>query len=283
MYKLALIACLLTFGLTACRQQAPVPDYIARVGGRYLTRSELSFALASLPVAQDSLEARQQIVERWVSNELLFQEAMRRGLRNNPNVQRLLQENERSVLISALVNVLYEEALETPTPAEITLYFEQNKEQLRLREPFVRVRYLLTSHPDSAASARKVLLTLNKSPSSDSLWEGLVNRFAVDPEGSRNLARTYYAESRLFTLQPALHEVVARLRQGQTTPVMQKDTLFQVLQLVERVHAGTVPEVGWIEDELRERLLIQNRKQMYARQVQRLRNEAITQENLDIR
>jgi hypothetical protein len=40
--------------------------------------------------------------------------------------------------------------------------------------------------------------------------------------------------------------------------------------------------MAWIEDELRERLIIDARKQMVARQVQRLRNEALAREDLEI-
>jgi hypothetical protein len=56
-----------------------------------------------------------------------------------------------------------------------------------------------------------------------------------------------------------------------------------VLQLVKRAAPGTVPPLEWVEDEIHERLRIQSRKQMYARQVQRLRNEALAREALDVR
>jgi hypothetical protein len=59
--------------------------------------------------------------------------------------------------------------------------------------------------------------------------------------------------------------------------------MFHVVQLVERIPARTIPEPAWIEDELVRRLVIQGRKQLYARQVQRLRNEALAREDLEIR
>ena len=143
------------FFLSACGAEEPVTDYVARVGDRYLTRQELSAALESHPFLQDSTEAQQQIIEQWINNELLYQEARRRRLRNDPEVQRLLEENERSVLISAYVNRLFEEEDVAPSPEALQAYFEQHRDQLRLREPFVRIRYLSNPNPDSALAARK--------------------------------------------------------------------------------------------------------------------------------
>lgn len=166
----------------------------------------------------DSTEASQQVIEQWITNQLLYQEALRRGLRNDPEVQRLLEENERSVLISALLERLYqeEEAGEEgqPGPAEVQAYYERYKEQLRLREPYVRVRYLHTTREEDA---RTVHRTLREATAvSDSLWEALVDRYADNPEEARLLASRYFPESRLFTaavLTP-LREALQRLRDG---------------------------------------------------------------------
>jgi hypothetical protein len=49
------------------------------------------------------------------------------------------------------------------------------------------------------------------------------------------------------------------------------------------VPAGEVPELSWIEDEVRRQVEIQSRKQMVARHVQRLRNEAQARDELEIR
>ena len=273
----------LALTLAGCGQEAAVPDYVARVGDRYLTREELSAALESHPFLQDSTEAQQQIIEQWVNNELLYQEARRRKLRNDPDVRRLLEENERSVLISAYVNRLFEDEAVTPSPEALQTYFEQHRDQLRLREPFVRVRYLSNADADSAMAARRALLQINRTPNPDSAWTALVHRYADDPDGALGLSQSYFPESRLFTAQPAIQEELRGLSDGDVSPLIEYDGVYHVLQLVDRVPPGYVPELAWIENELKQRLTIEARKQMYARQVQRLRNEALARENLEIK
>lgn len=278
-----LVSVVMAVTLVGCESNGELPPYEARVGDRYLTKQELSDALAALPVRQDSVEARQQIIEQWVSNELLYQEAQHRGLRQDPEVQRLLKENERSVLVSALISRVYEESISAPTPAEMQAYFERHKEQLRLREPFVRVRHLAARTPASAQEARRQLQEAVASDAADSVWQRIIGRYAVDESDALGFSDTYYPERRLFALQPDLASALGQLRSGQIAPVIDSDDLYHVIQLVERVPAGATPEPAWIEDELTRRLVIQSRKQMYARQVQRLRNEALSRDNLEVR
>ncbi|HEX7072305.1 MAG TPA: hypothetical protein VF190_15940, partial [Rhodothermales bacterium] len=100
--KLLLIAAPVLF-MAGCGGEEEHPDFVARVEDQYLTREDLEDALQSMPGRLDSAEAREQIIEQWVTNALLVGEATRRGLRNTDEVRRLLEENERSVLASALL------------------------------------------------------------------------------------------------------------------------------------------------------------------------------------
>lgn len=277
-----LTALCLVVVLGACEQEDAPRDYVARVGDRHLFRDEVDRAIRNIPASQDSLEARQQIVEQWVTSELLHQEAQRRGLRQNPEVRRSLEESERAVLVNALVTQLYEENQITPTSSELQAYFENHKEQLRLRESFARVRYLrATSRAD--AEAARTLLQQAAPEVRDSVWAAAIDRHASDRALSDDVSATYFPESRIFIDNPPLRETVSSLVGGQIAPVVEMDGTFHVVQLVERVPARTVPEPAWIEDELVRRLVIHGRKQLYARQVQRLRNEALAREDLEIR
>ena len=106
----------------------------------------------------------------------------------------------------------------------------------------------------------------------------------MSPEltASFDLADNYYPERRLFADRPAVQQALARLRDQQIAPIIEAGAAYHVLQLVERLPTGTTPEQHWIRDELIRRLTIQARKQMYARQVQRLRNEALARNALEI-
>ena len=268
--------------LTAgCAQQTAPEAFVARVGEAFLLQEEVDAALENLPSRLDSAEARRQFIDQWVTNELLFQEALRRDLRAQEAVQRRLAESERAVLIDALVSQLFEETAEALSPAEVRAYFELHKEQLRLHEPFVRVRYLYTANADSARRAR-TLLRQTAPADADSVWTLLVARFAEDAALSLSLATNYFPESRLFMEQSILRDRLAQMRPGEIAPLIEDGEQRHLLQLADRVPAGTIPELSWIEEQVRRQLTIDTRKQMYERQVQRLRTEALSREVLVI-
>ncbi len=265
-----------------CESEQQETDYVARVGDQYLTRDEVDETLKSLPMRMDSVETRRQIVDQWVTNALLFREATRRGLRSTEEVRRQLEESERSILASALLQRLYAEDGAEPTPSEILGYFERNKELFRIREPYVRVRHLSHTSRDTALVARQAMLELARISNPDSAWQSIASSFSGDASSSLELSATHLPQSHLFSNQSDLHEALLRLRPGETSSVIEFDGGFHVIQLADRVAPGSLPEIEWVEDELRRRLVIQERKQIYATHVQRLRNEALAREVLEI-
>ncbi len=270
--------------LTGCGGEAPPESYVARVGDQYLSQASLEASLDGLGEDADTSEARKQIIEQWVTKALLYREAERLNLRDDPEIQEEIRERERSILVTALTDKLYQEASVGPTEAEVRAYFQRNQANLVLREPFVRVRHLSTERETAADSVRSALqqAALRGTPT-DSLWSALVNQHASNPEAARRLATQFVAESRLFGHLPYLRDELAELNDNQLAPVVVDDSLYHVLQLVQRISEGSEPELNWVKDEIRRRLLIRSRKQMYAREVQRLRNEAQARNALEIR
>ena len=277
-----LLSCLLGL-LGACRKPVPEGEYVARVGSSYLTREDVSRALQAIPLPEDSADVRRQVVEQWVTNELLFQEAQRRSLRSRAEVQRRLEESERSVLIDAVIADLYAEAPPSISTADVRAYFEQNRERMKLREPFVRVRHLWTAHPDSAEAALRVLRSARAADTDDSLWVQIANRYAAAPEHALASDQNYLPESQIFSEQPALRATLNRLNEGEVSVVVPLDSTFHVVHLVDQVPAGTLPELSWVQDEIVHLMSIEARKQMYQRQVQRLRTEAQARGEIDVR
>lgn len=275
------LTCCLVLG---CRQEPIHVDYVARVGDQHLTQSELSEMLASLHVGSDTIDARRQIIEQWVTNALLYNEALRRDLPSEPNVQEMLQEQRRSVLVNELTTRLYTESDQVSiSDADVQAYYEKHRDQLRLREPYVHVFYLTARSLAEAEAVRDALRTRTSADSTVKNWDALTAKYATHPAEARVLADRYRAEGQLFGTEPALHAQLQRLRPGETAPVFEIDGLYHVLHLADRVEEGTIPERAWVEPEIRRRLQLRARKQMYAREVERLRTEALARDELDLR
>ena len=259
---------------------------MARVEDQYLFEEDIERVMGNLPMIGAPSETRRLIIDQWVATEVLYQEALRRGLAENAEVQRRLAESERSVLVNSFIESFYRENSPSPSAEETRAYFEQHREQLRLREPFVRIRYLRAETIEEAVRAQ---VALRDAPVAerDSVWTLWANTLETVPSASDTLftpvisAYDHYPESRLFGTRPLIRQTLAGLSNERTAPVIESDSAYHVLQLAQRMPTGALPEQEWIQHELERQLILQNRKQLYARLVQRLRNEALAREALD--
>ncbi len=260
--------------LGGCKPVTESDSYLARLGDAILTQEEVNALIKDRSVLLDSADAVSQIVEQWVTNELLYQEALNRGLRGDPDVRRLLADNERSVLIDALVSrVLDAEMQGGPDEAAVQTYFEQHQEKLALREPFVRVHHLIYQDLGAAEVARSAMQTSMLTPV---LPEGglLANGLSED---------AFYPERQMFAATPGIGEAISGLDIGEVFDVFMVDSTYHVVQLMDRLEAGSVPSIDMVRREIRDRVAIDMRKQLYARQVERLRTRALAREELDVR
>ncbi len=259
--------------LFGCESEEAPSEYAARVGDHYLTQSELDRRLKGMGPTPDSAEARQQIIEQWIDRTLLLREAERLNLEQDEAVQQRLEKQRRNALVSAMQDRIYEDTDQEPSDEEIRTYFERHRNELTLREPYVRVRHLTTSSEDSARAVRRELRSVSQEEA-DSIWTQLTDTYATNPERARALGDRFIPESRLFAQLPYVRDELSRLQDGSVAPVIEGNDQFHVLQLVRRIPEGSEPELHWLEAEIRRRLKIRSRKQMYAREVERLRNRA---------
>lgn len=265
---------LFLIGLSGCQPKEPPSSYVARVGSHYLTQDDLQRMLSDMGPALDTTEARQQVIDQWITRTLLYREALRLNLESVDAVQRKLERQRRSILVTAVTNRIYEEADLAPSPEEVRTYFERHKDRFRLREPYVRVRYLATQRRSAAQTVRQALLERPVPP--DSLWRRLVREHAADSARAGRLSKQVLPERRLSQQLPYSPDALAALGEGDVAPILEEDGTYHVLQLVRRLSEGTEPKLSWFENEIRRRLRIRARKQIYAREVERLRSKART-------
>lgn len=269
-----------------CNVEKQDEAFVARVGSDYLYESDVNAAFDSTRyqnLAGAGGNGRSQFIDRWVTSALLANEAKRRGIASKPEVQRLIADNERSILANALVAEVFDESLEAAKESAIVEYYNANRDRLLIREPFVAVRYLVSGTRENADEARRLLQRVLRGAGVDSLWQQIVNEFAEDPEASLFLSSNHFPQSRLFGASPEVRDRLIQLGAGQLAPVIESNDQYHVLQLVDRQPAGTVPELEWIRGDLARQLEQQTQKDTYARLVQRLRNEANSRNSVEIK
>lgn len=265
-----------------CRFSNAPADYVARVGSYYLTATDVEQALAAVPQLRDTTAARQQFIQDWVTQTLLYREAQQRSLREQANVQKRLREAERSTLINALVEKLKAD-VSRPSEVRIRTYYEQHKDQLRLQEPFLKLRYIESLQPDSLRRLRAELLEAPTKQEQDSLWERATTKYAANRSTYSRLEETHYPLPELTRKTRLEQSHLQPLQIGDVSPVIEDKTVYALGQVVDRKDKGSVPSLAWVRDHIIQQLLIQEKKLIYSQEVQRLRTRARAHEILEVR
>ncbi len=271
----------LLFGTFAsgCTDTTVREDVVARVGDRILTKSQLDDLWTERTVRSDSTTVARAIVQQWIVSELLYQEALRRQLQADSLVLQQIEDNRRSLLIARLLEELYSEEISAPDPSALETWYQQHSASLVLREAYVRIWYLPV---DSASWTDDIVGQLERTDT-DSAFARLVETHSALKEQSIYFASGMLPMSLIFSQNAVIRERVSQTGEGGIVPPYRDAGLIHVMKVIERAPAGTVPDLDMILPEIEQRILIESRKQLFARQVQRLRTAAEARDDLFVK
>jgi len=70
-------------------------------------------------------------IESWVNFEVMYREALKRGLQKDPTTQKQIKDAERKILVDRLKITMYD-VVEKESDKELQEFYENNKELFRL-------------------------------------------------------------------------------------------------------------------------------------------------------
>lgn len=114
-------------------------EMIARVGTTYLYRSELAASMPSGIEKADSVNYSQTFIERWIIGQLKQQEAEKLFSESESDIDRMVEEYRRSLLVHRLDrHYLEAEPCGEITDKDIATYYNAHKSNFRISQPMVK-------------------------------------------------------------------------------------------------------------------------------------------------
>lgn len=233
---------LLLINFAGCREETEESDYVARVNNSYLSREEL----ASLVDTTNSSQARtNEIITKWIYRELLYQQAEKEGIVKSKDFINSISQSERELAGAILLNnVLQNDVIEI-NHEEIRIYYDKNPNEFKIPfEAFV-LNIAEFIDEDKAIQFRTFAI--------ESDWTKAVKRFSESQSLiSQKSNHLYYT----YELNPAsLERIVNELYPPEISIVISaKPGYYSVVQLIEKLSAGSVPSYDFIKHEVRERV-----------------------------
>jgi len=164
---------ILLITLISCEQETPDQNAVARVNDKYLSQEDLAEAMPKDLVGKDSLLYRNNYIKIWATKELLLEKARINVEDDNGEIEALILDYRKELLIDRYKKALLQQELDTViTETDINDYYEANKNVYKLNEDLVQLKYI---HFNKDMADKKVLVDLFKSDDPEDLDE-LVER-----------------------------------------------------------------------------------------------------------
>lgn len=125
--------------LTACNINEKVETPIASVGEAVFTRSELIAAFPSSISSVDSAIIADEIVRRWVNQQVMLQKAELNLSDEEIDIENAIEEYRRALIVERYQQKVVDQKFNPEiSDADIERYYEQMKENFRLNEAIMK-------------------------------------------------------------------------------------------------------------------------------------------------
>lgn len=231
------------------------PDAIVRVGDEVLTESHLENLLPAGEKTPYSASEKADFVRQWVEMELLYGEAVRRGLHNDPRVRARLERFEREFLADHLTFLELRERIEV-SEEDIESYFEDHRDQY-IHE--YRVSHIMVNTHEEAEE----ILTLLEKRS----FTWVANHHSVDPVARRGGDLGYLTKGNMI---PAFETVIFDLKPGEVSGIVQSEFGCHIIKLIGTREAQVKVELNDVRERIMNKLVMARRNAAYHEMIDRL-------------
>lgn len=234
---------LLAVMLAASVAMAAHAQNLATVNGVAIPQSKLDIQLKALAARgqKDSPELRKAIKDSLITGVIVEQEAAKKGLDKNPEIQAELEMARQSVLFRAYV----QDYMKTNPVADAEIKAEYDKFKSSQADKEFNVRHILVK---DEKTAKDIIEQLKKGAK----FEKLAEKLSVDPGSKAKGGELGWNAPANFV--PQFSEAMMKLEKGQMTkePV-KSDFGFHVIKL-DDVRSAKVPSFDEIKPQISEYL-----------------------------
>ena len=245
--------------LAGC-QRAPEGDVAAQVADVKLTEADIDSRLPLQLTGEHAQQGRRRIVDRWVEEELLYQEALNRKLDQDPVVSARIARAVRGLVVAELLEQVFREDSDI-SDEEIQVYYEAQHEEFIRDQAEIRVRHILVKTKSDLDRVRKRLR-------GGELFDQVAREESVDISAASGGDLGYFTKD---MVDSAFWEACQKSKLGRqvrtVTPLGR-----HIIEVLDRREAGVAKELEEVWGEIRQRILTERRQAKRLELLVELRN-----------
>jgi peptidyl-prolyl cis-trans isomerase C len=251
---------LTTLVLAACESSDETDPVVARVDDAKLTVAVLT---DQIPGTDVTSEERRLYVDKWLQQELLYQEALEQDFASKARVQRLIDQATRDLIVAAYIDETFEDTQIEITDEDVEQRYHLHSERYLRHDAEIHAQHILVGSRRDASSLRQALL---RGESFEDKARDLSLDLETHTEGG-DLG--FFAASEY----PELWEACANLTKGQISQPVSSERGYHIVRLLERKEPGTVQELADVEQRVRIELIRERHVQRLDDLITRLKDD----------
>lgn len=252
------------FICTACtKMEGQKGTYIAKVGKVKIMQADLEREMKNLPDFAQQLfkgsEGKERFLNELVKKELLYQEAIKRGLDKNAEYKHKVEDFKKITLIEQLLEKEIE-AKTKVTDEDVKAYYDEHKEDF---SPFNKIRLSLI-RVKTEEEAKNILEKLKKGED----FAKIAKESSIDTNSAKNggdlgfLARGQIAKE---------HQVIAvRLKKGEISNAIKTQQGYDIIKVTDK-QVDKVIKFEKVRDFIFQRLSAEKQKEIFDSYVESLK------------
>ncbi len=229
----------LAFTTGCLPDQTPPGEIVARVKDRVLTQSEVKAWETSLHRENIPPELRLSFIRNWVEKELIYQEALREGLAEDPAIIEQLKQLKRDFLIAKLYEIVIMDQA-PPDEKAIKKYFLEHSNEFVWENVHLKCEYWRSETNDGMDQLRKNLIR----GIDDAIWTGKPNSLdhgVISVTGEENAGEDVW-------------RIISRLKERELSSIARINGSFWIFRVVRRCSPGEPKTIEDVEAEIISRL-----------------------------
>ncbi len=242
-----------------CSKNAPDKTPVARIDNQTLALEEIR---AHLDTTREPSQAQiQQYIQQWLTEESLYREAIDRGLDHTDEINQKVEDVRRQLAINALLEKeVYSQQTSNFSTQDIRRYYDTHIKEFNVMQDVALVSFALFKNRDVATEFRN--LVLKGTP-----WNSALNQ-----EAQAIVTRIDSSYQTQATLMPAeLWRVASKSTSRELSFPIGTDNGYYILVVWKFIKQGQTADAPLVEQEIRGRLTVERRRQIFNQLVQNLR------------
>jgi len=254
----------LLFAFGACtKQEEQKGTYLAKVGDTKITQADLEREIKNLPeFAQKLFEGsggKEKFLNELIKKELLYQEALKKGLDKDAEYRRKVEEYKKLTLIGLLL----EKEIETKakvTDQDVKDYYEKHKQELASVSQ-IRASHILVKTEEEA---KKILERLKKGED----FAKIAKKSSIDPGSAKNGGDLGFFSS--GQMVPEFEAAAARLKIGEISEPVKTKFGYHIIKVTDK-KMGKPVEFEKAKNVIFQRLSAERQKEFFDSYIESLK------------